>query len=287
MLLQDLIDLLKQGQSIILATIVTSNGSAPRAAGAQMIVRQDGSIMGTIGGGLLEAQVLKAAAEIFQTHTCVVKEFHFTGKDAATMDMICGGWQEILLEYLDGSEPALKGFFEEMLGSLQQRQKLWRITALPGDSFAPMAHSWLVKMDGSVIENVIHEDSQPNETPFQVETSSHADGLLDLNLAGVQVNLDNLHNPQVFATPQYGRFLVEPGGNYGTVYIFGAGHVSQKLALLTSMVGFRTVVLDDRSEFANRLRFASADEIIVLDSFKGAFKGLEIDSDSSLIIVTR
>ncbi|MDR3576549.1 MAG: XdhC family protein [Anaerolineaceae bacterium] len=287
LLLQDLVVLLKQSESIALATIVTSNGSAPRTAGAQMIVRNDGSILGTIGGGQLEAQVLKTAAQVFQTRSCEVKEFHFTGKDAASMDMICGGRQEILLEYLDGSKSTIKEFYDEMLTCIQRRQKVWKITAVPGTEADPMARSWLVKSDGSILENGASADFLHFETPFVVETSSHADGLLDLNLSGVQVNLANLHNPQVIETAGAGRFLVEPADNYGTVFIFGAGHVSQKLALLTEMVGFRTVILDDRPEFANRQRFMHADEIIVLENFKNAFTGLDIDSDSSLIIVTR
>ena len=52
-------------------------------------------------------------------------------------------------------------------------------------------------------------------------------------------------------------------------------------------MGFRTVVLDDRQEFANRQRFPGADEIIVLDSFKRALEGLAINADSYLVLVTR
>ena len=286
-LLQDVVDLLKQAESIVLTTIVTRNGSAPRMTGAQMVVRQDGSIVGTIGGGLLEAQVIKAAAQLFQSHTSAVKEFHFTGKDAATMDMICGGWQEILLEYIDGSESSVNIFFEEMLECVKQRQKTWKVTALPDGNAHQQAESWLIKADGSLTIKAQPAGGLPPQVPFQVETSSHADGLLDLNLPGVQVNLANLHNPNVYVLASGERFLVEPAESYGTVYIFGAGHVSQKLALLTSMVGFRTVVLDDRPEFANRQRFVNADEVIVLDNFTEAFKGLEVDQHSSLIIVTR
>jgi hypothetical protein len=64
------------------------------------------------------------------------------------------------------------------------------------------------------------------------------------------------------------RYLVECLCHQGAVYIFGAGHISRKLAPLTSLVGFLTVVLDDREEFANRGRFETADEIIVPDSFE-------------------
>jgi xanthine dehydrogenase accessory factor len=82
-------------------------------------------------------------------------------------------------------------------------------------------------------------------------------------------------------------FLVEPLGREGCVVIFGAGHVSQALAPLARGVGFRTVVCDDREEFANRDRFPSADEVLVLDSFEDPLNGVEIGEESYLVIVTR
>jgi xanthine dehydrogenase accessory factor len=71
------------------------------------------------------------------------------------------------------------------------------------------------------------------------------------------------------------------------VFIFGAGHISRQLALLTRLVGFRTVVLDDRPEFANRERFASADEVVVLPSLDGAMADLPLDENSFIVLVTR
>ena len=50
-------------------------------------------------------------------------------------------------------------------------------------------------------------------------------------------------------------FLVEPLCNEGTAFIFGAGHVSQKIAPLTRMVGFRTVVLDNRERIRQSRAF--------------------------------
>jgi xanthine dehydrogenase accessory factor len=83
------------------------------------------------------------------------------------------------------------------------------------------------------------------------------------------------------------RFLLEPLGSEGVVYIFGAGHIGQQLAALTALVGFQTVVLDDREEFASDGRFASADRIIIPDSFEQAMDGLEVDQHSYIVIVTR
>ncbi len=70
-------------------------------------------------------------------------------------------------------------------------------------------------------------------------------------------------------------------------YIFGAGHVGLALEPVLRHVGFQTVVLDDREEYASRERFPEADEVIVLDSFREAYKDIETDLDSYIIIVTR
>jgi xanthine dehydrogenase accessory factor len=88
--------------------------------------------------------------------------------------------------------------------------------------------------------------------------------------------------------PVEGRnYLVEPSFVLGTVYLFGAGHVSQQVVPLARLVDFRTVVMDDRSEFANRERFPIADEVQALSSFDNCMRDLDMDEDSYVVIVTR
>ena len=72
-----------------------------------------------------------------------------------------------------------------------------------------------------------------------------------------------------------------------TAYIFGAGHVGLALEPVLRHVGFKTVVLDDRMEYANRERFPEAGEVIVLNSFQQAFNNIETDLDSYIVIMTR
>jgi xanthine dehydrogenase accessory factor len=71
------------------------------------------------------------------------------------------------------------------------------------------------------------------------------------------------------------------------VFIFGAGHVSRPTAQVARIAGFRTVVLDDRAEFANRERFPDADAVLVPPSLDRALEGLEVGEADSLVIVTR
>ena len=62
-IVNDVLQLLESGQDFALVRLVAEQGSTPRQAGAEMLVRRDGSIAGTIGGGLLEATMMRAAAE--------------------------------------------------------------------------------------------------------------------------------------------------------------------------------------------------------------------------------
>lgn len=91
----------------ILATIVSKQGSSPRAAGTRMLVEEGGAITGTIGGGCAEATVMIYANEVLESlkgkekHEAVspvIMHVDMTGKDVAESGMICGGAIEVLLE---------------------------------------------------------------------------------------------------------------------------------------------------------------------------------------------
>ena len=60
---QALIDVLQNGKSAVLATVVKTRGASPRNAGAKMLVYPDGAIVGSVGGGEMEMQVIAAAKE--------------------------------------------------------------------------------------------------------------------------------------------------------------------------------------------------------------------------------
>lgn len=262
-LYQSMLRLFEQGESFVQATILTQSGSAPRTAGAKMVIRADQSFLGTIGGGLVEAKVQELAREVFNNKQTVIKEYNLSGSLAGQMDMICGGRLEVLIEHMDASNSQLQRIYQDVVTAIEKRKKVVLVTPLVNSSNDD-SQSFLVREDYSVAGTFA------GPTEWLETFASQASG----------------RYPQVITLAGQ-RFLVEPISTYGTVYIFGAGHVSQKLALLTSLVDFRTVVLDDRQEFANRERFATADEVVVLKSFEQCLDNLEIEPDSYLVIVTR
>jgi xanthine dehydrogenase accessory factor len=287
---KEIVNQLSAGNNIILATLISQNGSTPRSTGARMVIQSDGSIIGTIGGGQLEAQSIKIAREIFKNHTSIIKEFHLTGKDAASTDMICGGNQEVLIEYLEGGDSDLLVAFQAALADEQTRQGGWWIIQLPnkGEDTSRLPR-WYITKKGVVTSRI--GDIFNTNVMFQApqvgdEKQNPGEPSILLEVDKAIINIGSPRLPQTILAGK-SRFFIAPLNNYGTVYIFGAGHVSQKLALLTSLVGFRTVILDDREEYANRERFPGADEIIVLKNNQTALEEFHADPESYFVIVTR
>ena len=289
-LTREIVHRLETGDSFVLATIVSRNGSAPRTAGAQMIISADGSISGTIGGGLLEAETMRIAGEVFTTRYAMVKEFLLTGKDAASTDMICGGRQEILVEYMDADDKDILAAFKAALQIEETRQHGWWIAQLPnpGETIIHLPR-WFISADGTVTARAgasVMINVSLQTRPMGTKATDLAESEIVMEVEKAILNLGNPREPQVISAGDT-RFSIDPLAIYGTVYIFGAGHVSQKLASLTGMVGFRTVVLDDRVEFANQTRFPGANEIIVLKDNQKAFEEIDLDPESYIVIVTR
>ncbi|MGB4661400.1 MAG: XdhC/CoxI family protein [Mobilitalea sp.] len=84
----------------MLATIVSRKGSAPRQVGTKMLIYRDGSIVGTIGGGCVEADICRNAQVLLSEDNRKAKLYSvdMTGNDAEEDGMVCGGVVEILLE---------------------------------------------------------------------------------------------------------------------------------------------------------------------------------------------
>lgn len=96
----------------VLATIVSRRGSTPRQAGTRMLIRRDRTTAGTIGGGCMEAEVIREALQLMaesrlersSADTCPYKaeifQVDLTGRTGAQADMLCGGAMDVLLEVL-------------------------------------------------------------------------------------------------------------------------------------------------------------------------------------------
>jgi xanthine dehydrogenase accessory factor len=95
---QEIVRIKAEGEEAALVTIVSTAGSTPREEGTKMLVRADGSILGTIGGGSLEAQVIEEAVKVIKQGKPKRLHFALTAKEAEDAGMVCGGELEVFIE---------------------------------------------------------------------------------------------------------------------------------------------------------------------------------------------
>ncbi len=95
---EEILKIQAAGRAGAVATIISAQGSTPREAGAKMLVREDGTIFGTIGGGALEGTVREEALRSIREEKPRTMHYDLTGKEAAGLGMICGGVVDVYIE---------------------------------------------------------------------------------------------------------------------------------------------------------------------------------------------
>ena len=95
-----------KGGNAALATVIKTTDSTPREAGSKMLIRSDGTIVGSIGGGSLEATICREAMNIIKKAKPKVLHFNLTDEEVTRDGMLCGGTMDIFIEPIL-SEPTL------------------------------------------------------------------------------------------------------------------------------------------------------------------------------------
>jgi len=94
---QELVNVMSKRERAVLATVVSSRGSAPRKAGAKMLIKNDGISVGTVGGGGVEQQVKEKAIQVMNSGEPKIVHFDLSGSGEEAA-MICGGQMDVFLE---------------------------------------------------------------------------------------------------------------------------------------------------------------------------------------------
>lgn len=254
---------LQSGLPVVLISIVSFQGSTPRHTGSKMLVGPDGQTYGTIGGGLIEADAINRAKKSLASPHSGIVSFDLTGKDASDLGMICGGIMDVLLDHIAPTPDNL------------EFARRWHTAASLSRQFYIFTH-----LNREQTQILGHAIWAPDSEEFF--STSFSREYLEL----LRPELHKVTTTEVISLNDE-RVIVERIRKTNTLFLFGAGHVAVPTARLAAMAGFRVVVLDDRSDFANADRFPEAERIIVLDEFDNALNGLEIDQDSFIVIVTR
>ena len=95
---EEIVKLRQEGRRGAVATIVNVRGSIPSFKTAKMLVRDDGSIVGTIGGGCVEAEIWQAAREVMESEKPRTLTFNLNQDPKYDTGLVCGGTLDIFVE---------------------------------------------------------------------------------------------------------------------------------------------------------------------------------------------
>lgn len=266
---QEALELARKGRPGALATVVSGRGSLPMSRNARMLVRPDGSIAGTVGGGCLEAEVWAAARRVMEGGRPFLHRFELTEANAAAEGLICGGTVELLIEPLAAAWP--REILEEITAIRRGGGTALLATNLGGEARGETGAKLLLREDGSTRGSLGDPEIDAAVAAEAGQRKPYPDDRREILSPG--------------GPGQAGIFL-ESISPDPTLYLFGGGHVSRAVAPIAKSVGFKVVVIDDRPIFANRERFPQADETLVME-MEGALSRLEITPRSYLVVVTR
>lgn len=262
---QHILDCLHRNETFSIATIITNQGSTPRTSGSKMIVLENKTIHGTIGGGLVEAMVIDACLDLMEQNRCSIRDFTLDHELKDGLDMVCGGALSVLIETIV-PKSNLANMYHALADLETEGKKGFLVSKIQGFSNSDFTmQKCLVLPDGSVFgENMLPK-------PL-------FDAILDNKFHG---SAPIIHNQNLE------EFIIEPILPLDCIYIFGAGHVGFQLARIAHITDFQTIIIDDRKEFANHQRFPNAREVQAVKHFSNAFDNLEIDNHSYIVILTR
>ncbi len=273
--------LLADGKSFVLATIIRTRGSVPREVGAKMVVPPEGQPFGTIGGGCGEGEVLRRAYPVLEQNLPPrIVEVDLTGDFDQDVIQVCGGLMDVALDVWRPEE------HRELAHSLAEATRARRPTALVtaldavDGSLSPGAKGCLsVGRGGPALSPALSLDQTLVET-FGASVSDGKSQLFAVSPQGQAVE-------EVVARRQdWPKVFVDVQSGQQTLIIAGAGHIAQPLCEIAHLMGFRTVVVDDRWAFANAERFPHAADIRV-GPFGQVLDSLEINEQTFVVVVTR
>lgn len=279
--LQQLSEAVSRHQPVAYTALVETRGSTPQKAGATMLVFPDGSQVGTLGGGCVEAEVKRRALRLLDAGQTELLTFNLDSDYGWDDGLICGGRMKMLVDPVR-SEVEF-GYYRQLLELLAVDQGCTEAVVLDPEKAGGQAGDRFLLNDAG--EVVASTSRSPDANVRTAESGSGdrtwASGLLPATIA--QNLRPLLQRPRPYVA---GGVSFLPHLRRCRLIIVGAGHVGQKVGELAAACDFDVWAVDDREQYCNAERFPQAKRLIVGD-IDTALSGLDIDHNTYCLIVTR
>ena len=269
-----------------LASLVDSSGSIPMSERAKMLVADDGRVVGTIGGGCLEAEIINCGRQVLESGQPHVTEYTMTEQQAGESGLNCGGSVRIYTEQIDDRSG---------------RDMFSRITKAKADRVPCVLATILARtepVDSSRVRVLFYDDGTSvgsfGSEQLDEAVRERIEGVL-IEEEAVVLQLDRRSLDEdmaaalgvIEAADADIEVFLEPFVPPPVLYIFGGGHVGAQIARLAKNVGFYVVIVDDRPAFANADRHPDADECMVAADIPELFASLPLDNQTYVVAASR
>ena len=244
---------MEKKQDLVFVTTISSSGSSPRGAGSKMLVLENGTSYGTIGGGNVEYVSIQHAREVLKQKQSCTRGFALHPDQVADLGMICGGDVVIFFQYISWENQDFYDLCTRILKSWDKNENTWLIFDIT------------------------------EETVWKAGFYEEQEGLTGLGISDPSPLLQTKAVQKVLDGRKY---YCEPLVQKGRVYIFGGGHVAQALVPVLARLEFRCVVFDDREAFSNPQVFPEAEQCI-LGHFNRISDYLSIQPQDYVCIMSR
>jgi xanthine dehydrogenase accessory factor len=281
-LLKDIARWRDQGGRIALARVVRTDGSAPRAPGAAMIVNADGRVAGSVSGGCVEGAVVLEAHDVLESGKARLVRFGYSDDEAFAVGLTCGGVIDILVA------PSLPEMEDDLEQALLAGEPVVLATVVSTGEAAGLPAAELREQPGAADQPapfayVPDRDDAELSAAAAVEVGKsvlvRADGSLLGDLGHPSLNA--VVGRDALGALAAGRSLARNYGRRGEgrglevqvffdvfsppprMVIFGAVDFTAALASVGKVLGYVVTVCDARATFTTAERFPMADEVVV------------------------
>lgn len=253
---------LTQRQSIALATVLQTWGSAPRGVGAKMALTQSGQIAGSVSGGCVEGAVVEAGVEVLKTKRPQLLHFGVADETAWTVGLACGGKIEVFVQALD---PDL---YAAVQRAITEDRLAATVTIIRGP----------VEFVGR--ELIVYEDGSPEGT---LGTSLDEPAIAAARAAllagqGRRLTLSDIASEPI-------EIFIDVLLTAPTLIMVGGVHIAVALAAIAKTLNYRTIVIDPRRAFGNEARFPHVDRLIQAWP-DDAFKQISLTRSTAVAMLT-
>ena len=256
----------RAGEAVGVGTVVATFRSAPRAAGASMLVGPGGEAVGSVSGGCVEGAVYELGQEVMASGTPVLQRYGVSDDDAFAVGLTCGGILDVFVETVSPETfPELGAVSDAIEGGrpvavatvIEHPDPAWvgrRLVVYPE---VPEGADVGAGADAGEVADAVATGSLGSERADAAVTDD-ARGLLALGRTETLT-----YGPDGERRGEGMRVFVAAYAPRPRMLVFGAIDFAAAVASVGSFLGYRVTVCDARPVFATASRFPAADEVVV------------------------